>query len=330
MLEPDNLVPPHTPGGGTSPGDHNVVGGGGGGSSSQRNADDLPCPSGQCKDVVTGQCRSFNPRREKVNMTDTWERSAGPDWAGRVTDRGGRGYCRQLDRQPNSQQPATPQGQGGGGGGGGQGQGGGGAVLTGQPAAPAQQLGMTGNALVDSMLNLFNNRAGIFGTANPFLSSATPRTDPNQPIEGMLTPGGGLWWGQAGSLSDALMPMAGMFGLGGTAGGASGAGGAAAPFGGGGGGGEQPGNPAVPGCDPTKMYKVGHPCAGGTGTGTGTGPGAGGTIPPGGCQPGVMYKVGHPCANQGILATMGGGGTQGLGGGMGPLSQALFGQGLSF
>jgi hypothetical protein len=64
----------------------------------------MPCPPGTCKDVASGQCRSFNANREKVNETDTTERESG----------GGRGYCRKKD--------------GGGGGGGGGGQGGGGGV----------------------------------------------------------------------------------------------------------------------------------------------------------------------------------------------------------
>lgn len=62
-----------------------------------RNPDQMPCGPGFCKDTVTGECRSFNPNREKVNMTDTWERSEGPDWAGRVSDSGGRGYCRKKN-----------------------------------------------------------------------------------------------------------------------------------------------------------------------------------------------------------------------------------------
>lgn len=52
-----------------------------------RDAANMPCGPSQCKDVVTGECRSFNPRREKINETDQWERPSG----------GGRGYCRQLD-----------------------------------------------------------------------------------------------------------------------------------------------------------------------------------------------------------------------------------------
>lgn len=58
------------------------------------------CGDGECRDVVSGECRGFNPNREKVNETDDITRSTG----------GGRGYCRQLD--------PGQQGQGGGGGGG--------------------------------------------------------------------------------------------------------------------------------------------------------------------------------------------------------------------
>jgi hypothetical protein len=52
-----------------------------------RHAGDFPCPPNQCKDKVTGECRSFNPRREKANETDDIERASG----------GGRGYCKQLE-----------------------------------------------------------------------------------------------------------------------------------------------------------------------------------------------------------------------------------------
>ncbi len=64
----------------------------------------MPCPPDQCKDVVSEVCRSYNPKREKVNMTDDIHRESG----------GGRGYCRKKD------------GGGGGGFGGGGGAGGGG------------------------------------------------------------------------------------------------------------------------------------------------------------------------------------------------------------
>ncbi len=47
----------------------------------------MPCPPDQCKDVVSGVCRRYNPNREKVNMTDDIERESG----------GGRGYCRKTD-----------------------------------------------------------------------------------------------------------------------------------------------------------------------------------------------------------------------------------------
>jgi hypothetical protein len=59
------------------------------------------CGDGECRDVVSGQCRPYNPNREKVNETDDITRPGG----------GGRGYCRQLD--PGQQ--AHPGGSGGGG-----------------------------------------------------------------------------------------------------------------------------------------------------------------------------------------------------------------------
>lgn len=77
--------------------------------------DGMPCPSSQCKDVVSGVCRSFNPKREKVNMTDDIERESG----------GGRGYCRKLDFGGGGG-GAFGGGAAGGGGGGPHGGGGGG------------------------------------------------------------------------------------------------------------------------------------------------------------------------------------------------------------
>lgn len=292
----------------------------------ERDPGSMPCGEGQCKDTVTGQCRSFNPKREKVNMTDTWERSAGPDWAGREATSGGRGYCRKLDPKPEAAPVAAPAS-------------GGGAVTTGGGAGgPSSTLAYTGNPLMDAMAELFNSRAGIFGTKNPFLSSATsraPGTIPttastvgpsgeiippkDQELEGMFLPGGGLWWGAQGDLTSALAPFASMFSPGGDGHASTQLPLPAGP----GGGGVSGGNPAAPAplnCVPGVMYKVGHPCA----TVAGGGSAPGGTIPPGGCNPRVMYKVGHPCANQGIFA-----GTTPTSGG-GPLQNALVGQGLTF
>lgn len=60
------------------------------------------CGDGECRDVVSGECRKYNSNNEKVNETDDITRPTG----------GGRGFCRQLD-------PGTAgQGAGAGGGGG--------------------------------------------------------------------------------------------------------------------------------------------------------------------------------------------------------------------
>ena len=90
-----------------------------------------------------------------------------------------------------------------------------------------QYLSYTGDPLKDYMANLFNNRAGIFGTKNPFLSGATSRAtdqkgNPLSDIAGTFLPGGGLWWGKADDLSSAINSLGPIF---------------APPSGGGGGGG---------------------------------------------------------------------------------------------
>jgi hypothetical protein len=51
-----------------------------------RHPGDFPCPPGQCKDKVSGACRSPGGN-EKINETDIQERSTG----------GGRGYCKQRE-----------------------------------------------------------------------------------------------------------------------------------------------------------------------------------------------------------------------------------------
>lgn len=312
------------------------IGGPPGGAAAPRDPDQMPCPSGQCKDTVTGECRSFNAKREKVNMTDTWERSAGPDYAGREATSGGRGYCRKLDPKPEAAAPATASHGGGGGTV---------APVSSTGAVPSSQLQYGADPLMNAMAELFNNRAGIFGTRNPFMSSATSRAPGTVPttaatigpngevippkekdLEGLFLNGGGLWWGEQGTLANALAPLASIFTPGG---GAAGGGGGAVPFAGGDGSGGTggAGGDAIPpgGCRPNVMYKVGHPCArSGAAPLTKVLPGTGGTIPPGGCNPNVMYKVGHPCANQGILA----GSMPGQTGG--PLATALFSQGMTF
>lgn len=88
---------------------------GGGAPDKPKDPNDLPCPPGQCKDVVSGICR--NPQGfEKVNMTDEWERPTG----------GGRGYCRKRDggKGGGGLGEGGGGGHGGGGGGGGGGKGG--------------------------------------------------------------------------------------------------------------------------------------------------------------------------------------------------------------
>jgi hypothetical protein len=104
MTWPGNDPLPTDPSGFPYPDNPPPMGGGGAPESGPKDPMDLPCPPGQCKDVVSMICRE--PQGfEKVNMTDEWERPTG----------GGRGYCRKRD------------GGGGGGGGGGFGGGGGGA-----------------------------------------------------------------------------------------------------------------------------------------------------------------------------------------------------------
>lgn len=95
-----------------------------------RAAGDMPCPSGQCKDVVSGQCRTPG-HNEKVNETDVWERDTG----------GGRGYCKQRD----------------GGGAGGAGAGGAG-------GAPGAGAGGGGGYGISSPGGTFNKLGGMFDT----------------------------------------------------------------------------------------------------------------------------------------------------------------------
>lgn len=103
----------------------------------ERAADDLPCPDpSTCKDVVTGQCRAYNPNREKVNETDTWERESG----------GGRGYCKQRS----------------GGAGGAGGAGGGGASRAGGGAGGGAAVAGGGFSIANPS-SRFNELYGMFG-----------------------------------------------------------------------------------------------------------------------------------------------------------------------
>lgn len=104
----------------------------------------------------------------------------------------------------------------GGGGGTGTGHG----TSTTAPTSLAQkQLPYTGNELHDVLVNMFNYRAGIFGTNDPNLSGATPRTPigktakeiADNEIAGYSLPKGGLWWGNAKDLTSALAPFAQTF-----------------------------------------------------------------------------------------------------------------------
>jgi hypothetical protein len=69
---------------------------------------------------------------------------------------------------------------------------------------------------------MFNYRAGIFGTNDPNLSGATPRTPigktakeiEDNEIAGYSLPKGGLWWGNAKDLTSALAPFAQTFSAG--------------------------------------------------------------------------------------------------------------------
>lgn len=74
--------------------------------------------------------------------------------------------------------------------------------------AVASGLAGTGDPLIDQLVQMFNTRAGIFGTGNPYLSSASTRTDPAKKIQGTILPGGGLWWGTQNTLLDNLAPSA--------------------------------------------------------------------------------------------------------------------------
>lgn len=106
--------------------------------------------------------------------------------------------------------------------GGGSGSGGGGSrgTATTAPTSLAQkQLPYTGNELHDVLVNMFNYRAGIFGTNDPNLSGATPRTPigktakeiEDNDISGYSLPKGGLWWGNTKDLTSALAPFAQTF-----------------------------------------------------------------------------------------------------------------------
>lgn len=65
-----------------------------------------------------------------------------------------------------------------------------------KPAAGGMQdqIQYTGNPLEDQLIQMFNMRAGAFGTGNPLLASATSRAG-KADIKGKLLSGGGLWWG---------------------------------------------------------------------------------------------------------------------------------------
>jgi hypothetical protein len=77
-----------------------------------------------------------------------------------------------------------------------------------KPAGPTpeSQLRYTGDPLHDALAEMFNTRAGIFGTKNPFLAGATSRAG-KEDITGMFLPGGGLWWGGQSDLASALSPL---------------------------------------------------------------------------------------------------------------------------
>ena len=68
------------------------------------------------------------------------------------------------------------------------------------------QLEYTGDPLQDALYQFFNQRAGIFGKRNPYLSGATPRTG-TEDLKAKPLPGGGVWWGDTGGLSSALAPF---------------------------------------------------------------------------------------------------------------------------
>lgn len=77
------------------------------------------------------------------------------------------------------------------------------------------QLSYNGQELHDVLANFFNYRSGIFGTNDPSLSGATPRTDTGsdptgKDLSGYFLPGGGLWWGGTSDLKSALAPLTGI------------------------------------------------------------------------------------------------------------------------
>jgi hypothetical protein len=130
------------------------------------------------------------------------------------TTKYGRDKCLALDDPrvlgvPGPRSGGAAAGGGGGGGGGG----------TGTAAKPASlakdQLQYTGNELQDVLAQMFNFRAGVFGTGNPYLASATPRTPKGEEIKATMLPTGGVWWGESTALTDALAPFAQTFGGGG-------------------------------------------------------------------------------------------------------------------
>ena len=208
-----------------------------------------------------------------------------------------------------------PRITGAGGGGGGTGGG-----ATGQPAQPpksesvaSSQLQYTGDPLMDSLVQMFNYRAGVFGTGNPFMSGATPRTSitkdkkgKQQEIEGVFLPGGGLWWGDKGDLSTAIAPLAKMFAPAGGVKGSNRSSDKTLP-----GGGVPWDNPRDRGEDREerreRRRREGKQGLQDTPLGS---------TSFGGCNPLILYPAGHPCANKT--------------GSSSPLAQSLFGSNLTF
>ena len=70
------------------------------------------------------------------------------------------------------------------------------------------QLEYTGDPLQDALYQFFNQRAGIFGKRNPYLLGASLRTG-TEDLAAKPLGGGGIWWGDARSLSSALAPFTG-------------------------------------------------------------------------------------------------------------------------
>lgn len=83
------------------------------------------------------------------------------------------------------------------------------------PPAPAPrdltQLPYTTSDLQNVLADMFNYRAGVFGTKSPDMWGATSRAPAGQDISGSFTPEGGVWWGGSKDMADALQSFGTQF-----------------------------------------------------------------------------------------------------------------------